>query len=59
MEQRITLPSSYEVKDWIQAAKTSMITGYIHPMLTPKEEQTFTRDDFIKDLRKVSRKVKK
>ncbi len=60
MKQAIIPPSSYEVKDWIQATKTSMITGYINPMLAAqKEEHPFTRDDFIKDLRKVSSKVKK
>jgi hypothetical protein len=60
-EKSMTMPSSYEVKDWIEATKRAMITGYIDPKLMRElqEEHPFTKADFERDLQKISRKVKR
>ncbi|MGD0779276.1 MAG: hypothetical protein ABR954_00640 [Dehalococcoidales bacterium] len=55
------LPGTYGVKDWIESIKGQRITAYIDRELMPevKEGKPFTKDDFIKDLSKASRRIKK
>ena len=65
------LTSSYTVKNWLEASKGRIFLAYLEgeggeqtntkflSNTSPDNGSPFSRDDFERDLRKVSRRVKK